>query len=113
MSGRIWLEILVAWAASIPISGFFYAAHKFRPCKGRYRFFLMQGFVFIFFFALLGASFLFPSVFSSDGMQSVLTFSFFALPITTIVGALLLRRFETSHPEEIELSRRVEEDWFR
>ena len=59
------------------------------------------------------ASLLFPSVFSSDAMQWVPHLSFLALPVTAIVGARLLRRFEARHPEEAERSRRTEEEQFR
>jgi hypothetical protein len=66
--------------------------------------------VFLLFFAVLGASFLFPSLFSSDTMQRALTCTFFALPASCIVGSLLLRRFEAKNPAEAERSRRVDEE---
>ncbi len=113
MSSRVWWGIFFAWAASIPIWGFFYAAYKFRHCKGRYRFFLAEGFLFLFSLGLLGAALLFPLGFSSDAMQWMLTFTSFALPASGLIGALLLRRFEAKNPEEAQRCYRVEEEMFR
>jgi len=113
VTNRVLLGVLFVWGASIPTWGFYYTAYKFRHCRGRFWFCLAQGSALLLFFALAGASLLFPSVFSSDAMQWVPHLSFLALPVTAIVGARLLRRFEARHPEEAERSRRTEEEQFR
>ncbi len=109
----IWLEILFVWGASIPIWARSYAAYKFRRCRGRFWFFIAQGFALLTLFALLGAALLFPSVFSSDAMDWVINSVALAVPVTSIVGIGLLRKFEVKHPEEAERSCRTEEELFR
>jgi hypothetical protein len=108
--GEKWAFFIVAWWGSIWIFAFLYLAYKFRHCKARFWFLLVQGLLLLLLLAFGGALLLLPWAYWTDAMQWVLTSIGIALPVSGIVGARLLRRFEVNHPEEAERCRRVEQE---